>query len=227
MKFFRSDSVPVSSEHHRYTLRGILKGQHGAVACIAAHPLGTFVASGGEAGTKIWHLPTEKMIPGPTGASDRGTTTAMVWLTRPDNEEEGLAYGTEHGFLCIWKRKKDGEEASQRDMNYDIAIDETHQFTEIYCDRLASGESATEVSAMAYDVNSGQLAIVHRAEAVHRFLIDVGMIPRVIKSVTIVKHWPQAVAFGQVGVHGPELWSFGREDGVMRVSTKSKQNVHE
>ncbi|KAF5344943.1 hypothetical protein D9757_014492 [Collybiopsis confluens] len=200
MKFFGSSSVSLSSEHHRYALRGLLKGQHGAVSCVATHPLGTFVASGGEAGTKVWHLPSAKAIPGPTGASDRGITTAIVWLMRPDDEEEGLAYGTEHGYLCIWRRNKDG-----------------CGFTEIFCDRLVGGADGAEVSGMAYDTSSGQLAVVHRAEAVHRFLIDIGMIPRVIKSVTIAKHWPQAVAFGQVGVKGPELWSFGREDGVIHI----------
>lgn len=89
------------------------------------------------------------------------------------------------------------------------------QFTETFCDRLTGGKDGVEISGIAYDTNSGQIAVVHRAEAIHRFILDVGMIPRVIKSVTIVNHWPQGVAFGHVGVRGPELWSFGREDGAM------------
>ncbi|KAF5344646.1 hypothetical protein D9757_015038 [Collybiopsis confluens] len=181
MKFFRSSTVSSSSEHRRYVLHSLLKGQHSAVSCITTHPLGTFVASGGEAGTKVWHLPSAKAIPGPTGASDRGITTAIVWLTRPDNKEEGLAYGTEHGYLCIWRKNKEGD-----------------GFTEMFCDRLIGGSDGAEVSSMAYDTN-------------------VGMIPRVIKLMMIAKHWPQAVAFGQVGVKGPELWSFGREDGVIYI----------
>lgn len=68
---------------------------------------------------------------------------------------------------------------------------------------------------MAYDASSGQLAVVHRSEIVHRFIIDGSMKPVVIKLVVIPKHWPQAVAFGQTGVRGPELWSFGRDDGVV------------
>lgn len=68
---------------------------------------------------------------------------------------------------------------------------------------------------MAYNASSGQLAVVHRLETVHRFVINGSMYLRVIKSVSIPKHWPQGVAFGQVGVRGPELWTFGREDGVM------------
>lgn len=68
---------------------------------------------------------------------------------------------------------------------------------------------------MAYDASSGQLAVVHRAEVIHRFIIDGSMCPTILKSVQIEHHWPQAVAFGQTGVRGPELWTFGREDGVM------------
>ncbi|KAE9399165.1 hypothetical protein BT96DRAFT_994134 [Gymnopus androsaceus JB14] len=118
---------------------------------------------------------------------------------RPNDEEEGLAYGTEHGYLAVWRKNKEGDGM---------------QFTETFCDRLTGGKDGDEISAIAYDTNSGQIAVVHRAEAIHRFILDVGMIPRIIKSVTIAKHWPQAVAFGQVGVRGPELWSFGREDGI-------------
>ena len=36
------------SENHSYTLRALLRGQEGAVACLAAHPLGTHVACGGK-----------------------------------------------------------------------------------------------------------------------------------------------------------------------------------
>ncbi|KAJ3836517.1 hypothetical protein F5878DRAFT_541232, partial [Lentinula raphanica] len=118
-------------------------------------------------------------------AADRGITTAIVWLTKPDNEDEGLAFGTEHGYLCIWQRNTD-----------------KNGFSEIWCDRLVGGPDGTEIVAMAYDTNSGQLA---------------AMVPRVISSVKIPKHWPQAVAFGQVGVRGPELWTFGREDGVVYI----------
>ena len=41
-----------------------------------------------------------------TGSGDRGFTTAVVWMTRPNDTEEGIAYGTDEGYLCIWKRDK-------------------------------------------------------------------------------------------------------------------------
>ncbi|KAE9387377.1 hypothetical protein BT96DRAFT_799932, partial [Gymnopus androsaceus JB14] len=122
-------------------------------------------------------------------AADRGVTTAIVWLTRPDDTDDGLAFGTEHGYFCIWRRSRREEE-----------------FIEIFCDRLTGGQDGQEIAAMAYDASS-----------VHRFIIDELMLPMVLKSVAIAKHWPQAVAFGQTGVRGPELWSFGREDGVIYV----------
>ena len=46
MYFFHTNSNTLSKQH-RYVCRGVLKGQHGAVACLAAHPLGAYVVSGG------------------------------------------------------------------------------------------------------------------------------------------------------------------------------------
>ncbi|KAF5381857.1 hypothetical protein D9757_008344 [Collybiopsis confluens] len=190
-----------ASTRGTYALRRLLMGHWGAVTCIALHPLGTYTACGGDLGTRVWHLPTGTHLSAPTNAADRGATTAIVWLTRRDDDEDALAFGTEHGYLCIWKRSR-----------------EENRLTEIYCNRLTGGkDGGQEVSAIAYDISSSQLAVVHRVEAVHRFVVDGGMIPRVISSVAIRNHWPQAVAFGQVGVRGPELWTFGRDDGVIHI----------
>lgn len=110
------------SKQHKYALRSLLQGHRGAAACLAAHPLGTHVACGGisltvgrrcysrflgEDGTKIWHLPSSSLLVSPSGAGERGLTTAIVWITKPDDTDDGLAFGTEDGFLCIWKRSRD------------------------------------------------------------------------------------------------------------------------
>ena len=42
--------VPQTSTNGKYVLRSLLIGQVGAVSCIAAHPLGTHIASGGKSG---------------------------------------------------------------------------------------------------------------------------------------------------------------------------------
>lgn len=111
----------MTSNRYKYALRSVLEGQLGPVTSIAVHPLGSYVASGGkcsilnksrrvstmfqgEEGTKIWDLHTTKLLESPTGASDRGYTTAIVWITKPDDAEEGIAFGTDDGYLCIWKR---------------------------------------------------------------------------------------------------------------------------
>lgn len=62
------------------------------------------ILSEGETGTNIWHLPRAELLTSPVNATDRGATTAIVWLTRPDDTEDGLAYGMEDGYLCVWKR---------------------------------------------------------------------------------------------------------------------------
>lgn len=63
----------------------------------------------GEFGTNIWHLPTLQLICGPAGPGDRGATTALAWITRTNDSDEGLAFGTENGYLCVWKQSPNKE----------------------------------------------------------------------------------------------------------------------
>ncbi|KAK7029035.1 hypothetical protein VNI00_014745 [Paramarasmius palmivorus] len=153
-----------------------------------------------EEGTNVWHLATGNRMNTPVGPGERGVTTAMAWITKPDDADDGLAFGTEGGYLCVWKKAK-GEA----------------NFVEIFCDLLNSSQEGREVTAIAYDTTSGQLAVIHRSEVMHRFAIDGAMQPISLKSVRMMKHWPQAVAFGQTSALGPELWTFGREDGEIRI----------
>lgn len=67
----------------------------------------------GEDGTKIWHLPSSSLLSSPSGAGERGLTTALVWITKPDDTDDGLAFGTEDGYLCIWKRSRNENEVCQ------------------------------------------------------------------------------------------------------------------
>lgn len=89
------------------------------------------------------------------------------------------------------------------------------QFIEVYCNHLVGSPGGNEISGITYDASSGQLAVVQRSESIHRFIVDPSMRLVVIRSVKIPQHWPQAVAFGQTGVGGPEIWSFGRDDGIV------------
>ncbi|KAJ4475498.1 WD40-repeat-containing domain protein [Lentinula aciculospora] len=171
----------MQSEKSRYQLRSLLQGKRGPVMCLAAHPLGTYVASGGEDGTKIWDLQKAALICSPAGAGQCGTTTAMTWIIQPDDTEEGLAFGTDDSYLCIWKREKPNE------------------FIEIHCSRLVGGNICQEISGIAYDASSGQLAVAQCAESVHHFIIDPSMKLVVVKSMKIPQHWPQAITFGQMG----------------------------
>ena len=70
----------------------------------------------GDDGVKIWDLmPVEKTqfrVPG--GPGQRGATTALIWVQRDDEVEEGVIYGTEGGYLISWK------EASQARKNVKV-----------------------------------------------------------------------------------------------------------
>lgn len=61
----------------------------------------------GEDGTRLWDLETSKLLSSPIASSFRGTTTAIAWIVRTDDTEEALAFGTNDGYLCIWKREKE------------------------------------------------------------------------------------------------------------------------
>ncbi|KAF9268627.1 hypothetical protein L218DRAFT_853173, partial [Marasmius fiardii PR-910] len=105
-------------------------------------------------------------------------------ITHPDDPDDGIAFGTAQGFLCIWRRTR-GEE----------------EFQEIFCSQLAGGVDGQEISAIAYDTKSNQLA----------------MRPTNIKSIKVAQHYPQAVAFGRIAALGPEIWSFRRDDGEIHI----------
>ena len=66
----------------------------------------------GEEGTTIWDLETGERVGVPTGAADRGITTAVVFMTTKDEADDGVAYGTDDGYLCIWKRGSEEDNVS-------------------------------------------------------------------------------------------------------------------
>ncbi|KAF5342868.1 hypothetical protein D9758_016103 [Tetrapyrgos nigripes] len=150
---FTTNSKTPKSKNGKYKLRALLAGHQGAVACVTAHPLGSHVASRGREGTLVWKLQDKKLLGSPTGAGDRGVTTALAWMIRPDDTDDGLAFGTDGGYLCIWCRSQKEQEIHSRPID----------------------------------------------EADHS------------------NHWPQAVGFRQTAAHGPEIWSFGREDGEIHI----------
>ncbi|KAF5372198.1 hypothetical protein D9758_004915, partial [Tetrapyrgos nigripes] len=197
---FTTNSKTPKSKNRKYKLRALLAGHQGAVVCVTAHPLGSHVASGGREGTLVWKLQDKKLLGSPTGAGNRGVATALAWMIRPDDTDDGLAFGTDDGYLCIWRRSRKEQE-----------------FTEVYCNHLEGGENGQEITAIAFDASSSQLAVVHRAEIVHRFVVDPLMRLTTVKSTRIKNHWPQAVGFRQTAAHGPEIWSFRREEGEIHI----------
>ena len=62
----------------------------------------------------------------PTNASLRGVTTAMVWITRPDDADDGLAFGTDDGYLCIWKKSQNETEVGFSRLIHKTPTYDTH-----------------------------------------------------------------------------------------------------
>jgi hypothetical protein len=60
----------------------------------------------GSDGVKVWNLVDENPIRIPGGSGQRGATTALVWIRRDDEVEDGLVYGTQVGYLVCWKEKR-------------------------------------------------------------------------------------------------------------------------
>ncbi|KAF9256148.1 hypothetical protein L218DRAFT_1007739 [Marasmius fiardii PR-910] len=171
----------ILSENGRFELDDLVAGHQGPVVAIVAHPLGTYVASGGKAG-------------------DRGATLALVWVTGCNDTEEGLAFRTAQGYLCLWRCPK-GQ----------------NQFIEADCRHLNGGTNGQEIASLSYDTKSSQLAVTHWAEIIHVFTLNIFMRPTKVFSMRVTDHYLQMVIFGQPAAFGPELLLFGRDDGEVLI----------
>ncbi|KAF9255360.1 hypothetical protein L218DRAFT_1008667 [Marasmius fiardii PR-910] len=190
----------ILSKNGRFELDNLLAGHQGPVAAIAAHPLGTYVASGGKVGTLIWNLRDAELLASPAGSGDQGATLALAWVTGCNDTEEGLVFGTAQGYLCLWRRPKGW-----------------NQFIEADCRHLNGGTNGQEIASLSYDAKSSQLTVAHQAEIIHVFTLDIFMQPTKVFSVKVADHYPQTVIFGQPAAFGPKLLSFGRDDGEVLI----------
>ena len=57
----------------------------------------------------------------PAGAGDRGDTTAIVWIWRDDNIEDGLVYGTLAGLLIVWKEIREEKKVCHVSHDFDLS----------------------------------------------------------------------------------------------------------
>ncbi|KAG6903636.1 hypothetical protein DXG01_016112, partial [Tephrocybe rancida] len=120
----------MSDNHKAYTLLGKLQGHQGAVLCISATEDGK-IASGGESVARFFcrHIVSEVVVGAdgvrifdlrrsgkvrfspvvtPVGVGIRGATTALAWIQREDEPDDGLVYGTQAGYVVCWKQSGNG-----------------------------------------------------------------------------------------------------------------------
>ncbi|KAJ7122127.1 hypothetical protein C8R44DRAFT_735845 [Mycena epipterygia] len=89
----------------RYVLRGSLAGHYGGIECLAVTEDGKVLASGGSDGVRLWNVASLSRLNRPNGAGNRGTVSALTWIRREEDPGEVLVYGTQCGFVCVWKQR--------------------------------------------------------------------------------------------------------------------------
>ncbi|KAL0570621.1 hypothetical protein V5O48_011338 [Marasmius crinis-equi] len=138
----------------------------------------------------------------PARAGDRGSTTAITFIVRPDDDTDVIATGSDLGALVLMK--VDGD-----------------MLNEFHSTRL-NGKDRPEIVSIAFDANTSQLLVAHRGGVMHLFLLD-GWVLCTKKSFEIPYHSPHSVAFGQTTINGVDIWSYGREDGQIILLSEQGQ----
>lgn len=99
-----------------------LVGHTEAICSLAANSTGTLLASGGMCirtldiytdafegldGTFIWSVAKGTPLMIPPSTTVRGGTTALCWITGPNDRFEILAVGSSCGFILLWRQASD------------------------------------------------------------------------------------------------------------------------
>ncbi|KAF9457838.1 hypothetical protein BDZ94DRAFT_1325982 [Collybia nuda] len=186
----------------------VLQSHTGSLICLSATDDGK-LASGGVDGVRIWNLNNVTQLERPSGAGHRGATTALAWIRREDEPDDGLVYGTANGFLVCWKE-------TQRE-------EETRGFEETYCVQVAI---PGEITAIAFEAGSNRLAICNRNLVVQIFLTGPNMDLHHVYSVVINDHVPKAIAFAQIGGEYKDIMTFGLYDGLIHTLRGVDGTIH-
>ncbi|KAF4611959.1 hypothetical protein D9613_004307 [Agrocybe pediades] len=197
----------LTSKNNSYVLQTHLKGHTGLVLCMSVTEDGK-LASGGVDGVQIWdmrsvvgkHVPPgwkATQLSRPCGAGDRGPTTALTWIRREDEPEDGLVYGTASGMIVCWREVS----GSNR----------TTAYEESYSARLAN---PSEITAIAFDSASNRLAVSNRNSVVSLLRVGPKLDLYPVFTVVLKDHIPKALAFSQSG-EVRAIYTFGLYDGVI------------
>ncbi|KAG6849546.1 hypothetical protein H0H93_007561 [Arthromyces matolae] len=194
-----------SNESKAYTFQGELKGHNGPILCITASVNG-LVAGGGADGVKIWDIGEEKdgqvPIKVPVGAGIRGATTAMTWVIRDDEPDDGLVFGTQCGYLVCWK---EGDGA----------------FIETQCHKVAN---PGEITGIAFEASSNRVCSSNRNGVIQLYAVSPGMTLQVVWSISIDAYVPKSVAFRTDG-ENRQLMVSGLYDGIIHTLRESDGKI--
>lgn len=162
----------------------------------------------------MWNLNDSAQFERPSGAGHRGATTALAWVRREDEPDDGLVYGTANGWLVCWKEIRREEETVGKCFKYLVHAHDLQQggFEETYCAQVAM---PGEITAITFEAGSNRLATCNRNSVIQVFLTGPKMDLHHVYSVVINDHVPKAIAFTQMGGEYKDIMTFGLYDGLM------------
>ncbi len=153
----------------------------------------------------------------PSGAGDRGATTALAWIRREDEPDDGLIYGTSGGLIVCWREVSGRYTVSATVILINCAehvpayLSNKQSYEESYCAKLAN---PGEITAIAFESGSNRLAVSNRNSVISVFRVGPRIDLHPVFSIVIKNHIPKALAFGKSG-EDKEIHTFGLYDGIM------------
>ncbi|KAJ7120068.1 WD40-repeat-containing domain protein [Mycena epipterygia] len=181
----------------RYVLRGSLAGHYGGIKCLAVTEDGKVLASGGSDGVRLWNVASLSRLNRPNGAGNRGTVSALTWIRREEDPGEVLVYGTQCGFVCVWK---------QRSPTSDFEEGHTLQMTD-----------PAEVTGITFDAATNRLCVCHRNSVVQSYTMDRTATPQPVFSVSVKNFVPKAISFGEYRGNDRDVKVFGLYNGQIHT----------
>ncbi|KIK55397.1 hypothetical protein GYMLUDRAFT_248647 [Collybiopsis luxurians FD-317 M1] len=178
MAFHLYPSLDGLSKQNRYDLAGKLSGHVGAVLCLSVTEDGSLLASGGVDGLQIWDLRIRKQLGVLSGAGSWGATTAVTWVTRSNDPDNAVFFGTQSSSLVCWWQLPAKSNARAFEEKFDMPL-----------------AGSSEITDIAFDNTTGQLAVCNCTGAVQLYAINGNMRLSVLFSVVMQEIVPINITF--------------------------------
>lgn len=154
------------------------------------------------------------MLSRPNGAGNRGSISALAWIRREEDPGEVLVYGTQNGFVCVWKQRSPTSVSFNfRRLAFALKFG-LQEFEEGHTLQMTD---PAEVTGIAFDAATNRLCICHRNSVVQAYMLDRTATPQPVFSVSVKNFLPKAISFGEYKGNDRDVKVFGLHNGQMLV----------